>query len=207
MSIVSWAQRPQITTRAWPAPAAPRPSAAEGGAGVRRLERTVTLCRNALVEALAGTRWSDLHPDREWIVVDLRLRALTCVPVEVLREEIVLTRSDGWRLALPDRDEIARELSNVGRTLIAASAEPDPLDAYLPSGLAVDRIPFVTRSLLQSVVLEPGRVAAGKLLFRAPRGTRIPAAYVLAVTGSEAPLQIPFVLPAPELSGPERPQG
>ena len=203
MSIVSWAEGPSISTRAWAAP--PEASRADSAAqtNVLRLQQTVTRYRDSRIEVLAGTRWSSLHPDREWIVVDLRLRVLTAEPTEIRREEIVLTRADGWRLSLPDREEIARELSNVGRTLIAASSAADPLGDYLPPGLEVDRIPFATRSLLPSIVLEPGRVAAGKLLFRAPRGTRVPAAYVLAMTSRGAAVRIPFVLPAPALAGSE----
>jgi hypothetical protein len=103
---------------------------------------------------------------------------------------------------LPDREEIAEELSNIGRTTIAASAAVDPLDDYLPMGLAVDRIPFATRSMLETIVLEAGRVAAGKLLFHAPRGTRVPTSYVLAVTNRAVRIRIPFVLPAPEIAEP-----
>lgn len=202
MSNVPWVGGPALSTFAYekslhvPAPAA----LAEKG--VRRLRRTVTAFRDQLVEAVIGTRYSSLHPDREWIVVDLRIHALGAAPVEIGREDISLTRRDGSMLKLPDREEIAAELSNIGRTMIAASAVEDLLDAYLPLCFEVDRIPFVTRSMLESIVLEAGRVASGKLLFRAPRGTRIPALYTFGVSNRDVDVRIPFCLPAADFPEP-----
>ena len=198
MNIVAWAVRPDSSTCVDAPPLPVRLPGESGEPGVRRLGRTVTLYRDRVVEAIAGTRYSSLHPDREWIVVEVRMRAMAGFPLEIGREEISLTRGDGRRLALPDRDEIAEELSNIGRTMIAAAAVLDPLDEHLPPGLPVDRIPFATRSMLESIVLEPDRVAAGKLLFRAPRGTRVPTSYILGVTNREVRIRIPFLLPAEE---------
>ncbi len=202
MSTVPWVGGPALSTFAdnqflhVPAPE----TAMEKG--VWRLGRTVTAFRDELVEAVIGTRYSSLHSDREWIVVDLRVRALGAAPVEIGREDISLTRRDGPKLTLPGREEVAEELSNIGRTMIAASAIEDPLDTYLPPCLEVDRIPFVTRSMLESIVLEAGRVASGKLLFRAPRGTRIPALYTFGVSNRDIDVRIPFRLPASDFPEP-----
>jgi hypothetical protein len=202
MSNVPWVGGPALSTFAYekslhvPAPATAMET------GVRRLGRTVTAFTDELVEAVIGTRYSSLHPDREWIVVDLRVRALGAAPVEIGREDISLTRRDGSMLTLPDREEIAAELSNIGRTMIAASAVEDPLDTYLPPCFEVDRIPFVTRSMLESIVLEAGRVASGKLLFHAPRGTRIPALYTFGVSNRDVDVRIPFRLPASDFPEP-----
>jgi hypothetical protein len=169
---------------------------------VRRLGRTVTEFRDNHVEAVIGTRYSSLHPDRDWIVVDLRVRALGPAPVEISRRDISLTRPDGSKLGLPGREEVSDEISNIGRAMIAASAVEDSLDEYLPRSHPLDLIPFVTRSMLESVVLEAGRVASGKLLFRVPRGTRIPSQYTFGVSTGDLDVRIPFRLPASDFPEP-----
>ncbi len=196
MTMVSWVGGPARSTFAEPMPF-PLPVPPAGWErGVRRLGRTVTAFRDGSVEALIGTRFSSLHPDREWIVVDLRLRALGGPRIAVAREDLSIERADRSRLNLPGREEMAEQLSNLGRTLIAASAVEDSLDLHLPPYLETDRIPFVTRSMLESIFLEPGRVASGKLLFRAPRGRPIPAAYTFRVSSPGVDVRIPFRLPA-----------
>lgn len=202
MSNVPWVGGPAPPTCAGLGSLSASASAIASEPVVRRLGRTVTEFRDEFVEAVIGTRYSNLHPDREWIVVDLRVRALGAAAVEIGREDISLTRRGGPKLTLPGREEVAEELSNIGRTMIAASAVEDPLDSYLPPCLEVDRIPFVTRSMLESILLEAGRVASGKLLFRAPRGTRIPAFYTFGVSNRDVDLQIPFRLPASDFPEP-----
>ncbi len=164
--------------------------------GVTRLGKTVTCYRDDAVKVVIGTRYSSLHPDREWIVVEARLRATSPGTLEIAREEITLLREDGTRLALPSRKEVAEELSNLGRTLITSSAVQDPLDDFSPSWNAMDRIPFVTRTIVDSLVVRSGRVAAGKLLFRAPRGLFRPASYVFEIENRDVSVRIPFRLPA-----------
>ena len=199
MNLVSWAagRGPSCPSEAVP-PLLSLPADA-GERGVRRLEKTVTAFRDESVEAIIGTRFSSLHPDREWIVVDLRLRAIGPARIPIAREDLSVEGRDGSRMLLPDREETARELSNIGRTMIAASAVEDPLDVHLPPFLETDRIPFAARSMLEAVRLETGRVASGKLLFRARRGSRIPAAYTFCVSNKYVDVRIPFRLPATDL--------
>ena len=165
--------------------------ASTGPASLWRLTRTVTRFVSPAVDATIGTAFSSLHPDREWIVVDAWLRTTGAFSLE-----IGLRLENGSWIGLPSRDEVTGEISNIGRTLIAAAAEPNQTASFFAPGAPVDRIPFVTRSLVDSIVLAPGRLAAGKLLFRSPRRSFRSARFSFEVRGREVRLSIPFSLPA-----------
>ena len=190
-----WAQSPPVPTFV-PPPAAPDEGPATTGASLSRLSRTVTRFVSPAVDATIGTAFSSLHPDREWIVVDAWLRTTGSFGLEVGRDEIGLRLENGSWIGLPSRDEVTGEISNIGRTLIAAAAEPNQTAGFFAPGAPVDRIPFVTRSLVDSIVLAPGRLAAGKLLFRSPRRSFRSARFSFEVRGREVRLSIPFSLPA-----------
>jgi len=159
------------------------------------LSRTVTRFVSPAVAATIGTSFSSLHPDREWIVVDVWLETVGR-SLGIGRDEIGLRPENGGWIALPSRDEVSGEISNIGRTLIAAAAGSDQAARFFDPGAPVDRIPFVTRSLLDTLVLAPGRIAAGKLLFRSPRRSVGSARFCFEVRGREVRLSIPFSLPA-----------
>lgn len=196
MSHGLWAQSPSLSTCVPPPASADPAPVSTDSASLSRLTRTVTRSVSAGIDATIGTAFSSLHPDREWIVVDAWLRTTGTSSLEIGRDEIGLRLENGSWIGLPNRDEVAVEISNIGRTLIAASAEPDQPAAFFPPGAPVDRIPFVTRSLVDTIVLAPGRVSAGKLLFHSPRRSLRGARFSFEVRTREVRVSIPFSLPA-----------
>jgi hypothetical protein len=172
--------------------------AVEDGPEVRRLGRTVTQCRDRVVNAVISTKYAANHRDRAWTVLEFAVMAGSGKPVVIAREDVSLVAEDGAVMPLPSQKAMAEGLPDVRKVLQTARIMSDPITGYFPFAQHEHRLKFFTvpgqSIVFDEEVVSNTRMVRGWLFFRSPAG-KWGGLYELVIKNQDLTVKIPFRLP------------